>query len=49
MPLLGEIGGLMGLLLGASVLTIIELLDLLIYKLIFKGIYGIQLWDGQMK
>ena len=34
--LLGDIGGYIGLLLGASVLTVIELLDLIIYNGIRK-------------
>ncbi|XP_013407589.2 uncharacterized protein LOC106171691 [Lingula anatina] len=34
--LLSEIGGLMGLLLGASVITIFELLDMIIYNFILK-------------
>ena len=32
----GEIGGFMGLLLGGSVLTILELLDLIIYNIVRK-------------
>ncbi|CAD5125314.1 DgyrCDS13557 [Dimorphilus gyrociliatus] len=34
--LLGNVGGFMGLLLGASVLTVFELLDLLIYNILLK-------------
>ena len=36
----GEAGGFMGLLLGASILTVIEVLDLIGYKLIIQGIYN---------
>ena len=32
----GEIGGFMGLLLGGSVLTVLELLDLIIYNILKK-------------
>ena len=34
----GELGGLLGLLLGASVLTLVELMDMLIYNGIIKCI-----------
>ena len=34
--LLGDVGGYMGLLLGASVVTVFELLDVLIYGFILK-------------
>ena len=34
----GEAGGFMGLLLGASILTVIEFLDLVGYKLMIQGI-----------
>ena len=37
-PLLGEIGGYMGLLIGASWLTLCEILDLIVYNLIMKCI-----------
>ena len=35
--LAGEVGGFMGLLMGASVMTLIELLDLIIYNLFRKA------------
>ena len=34
--ILGEVGGYMGLLIGASTLTIIEILDLIIYNFFLK-------------
>ena len=36
----GEAGGFMGLLLGASILAVIEVLDLIGYKLKLHGIYN---------
>ena len=33
----GEIGGYMGLLLGGSVITIVEILDLFIYNIVLKA------------
>ena len=33
----GETGGFMGLMMGASVMTLVEFIDLLMYKLILKG------------
>ncbi len=35
----GEVGGLMGLMLGASVMTVCEVVDLFIYNGIIKFIY----------
>ncbi len=32
----GDIGGIMGLLLGGSVITLVEVLDLIVYNLILK-------------
>ena len=36
----GETGGFLGLLLGASVLTLVEILDLILYRLLSKGMFG---------
>jgi uncharacterized membrane protein len=33
-PSTGEVGGYMGLLIGASIITLVELIDLVIYNLI---------------
>ena len=45
----GEIGGFMGLLLGGSVLTILELLDLIIYNISKKILYCRQREDVSHK
>ena len=35
-PIIGDMGGYMGLLLGASAMTVVELLDLIIYNCVRK-------------